>query len=85
MSDCEQTLRELQTYLDRELSDEVLLSVNAHLHQCTDCLQAFDFHAELRLVVRQKCSADELPADLVARIERCFDEDFDGDGHIGLR
>ncbi|MEY4339425.1 MAG: anti-sigma factor [Actinomycetota bacterium] len=83
MSNCEQTLRELQTYLDRALSDDVLLSVNAHLHQCPDCLQAYDFHAELRLVVRQKCSTDELPADLVARIERCFNEDFDGDGRIG--
>jgi mycothiol system anti-sigma-R factor len=83
MSNCEQTLRELETYLDRALSDDVLLSVNAHLHECAGCLQAYDFHAELRLVVRQKCSTDELPADLVARIERCFNEDFDGDGRIG--
>ncbi len=83
MSDCQQTLRELQTYLDSELTDEIRLSVSTHLHGCSECLQAFDFHAELRLVIQQKCRTDELPPDLVARIERCFDEDFDGDGRIG--
>ena len=84
MADCNETLRELETFLDGELSDEAQASIHEHLGGCMDCLQAFDFHAELRLVVRQKCSADELPADLVARIERCFDEDcgkFSGREH----
>jgi hypothetical protein len=46
-------------------------------------MQALDFHAELRAVVREKCLNDEIPADLVARLEQCFQEDFDGDGQIG--
>ena len=48
-----------------------------------DCLQAFDFHAELRTVVREKCRNDEIPPGLLAKIEQCFGEDFDGDGVIG--
>jgi hypothetical protein len=48
-----------------------------------DCLQAFDFHAELRTVIRAKCSNDEMPPGLLSKIELCFGEDFDGDGRIG--
>ena len=33
---------------------------------------AFDFHAELKTVVARKCSNDEMPAGLMAKIERCF-------------
>ena len=50
---------------------------------CVDCLQAFDFHAELKQVIRRKCSNDEMPPGLLAKIEMCFNEDFDGDGIIG--
>ncbi len=83
MADCKETLRELETFLDGELSDDAQAGIHDHLHGCMDCLQAFDFHAELRSVVREKCSNDEMPAGLLARIEACFGEDLDGDGQIG--
>ena len=57
--------------------------IHEHLEGCVDCLQAFDFEAELKAVIRRKCSNDEMPPGLVAKIERCFDTDFDGDGIIG--
>lgn len=83
MADCNDTLRDLQTFLDGELSDEVQHSITDHLGDCLDCLQAFDFHAELRTVIAAKCHNDEMPPDLLARIEQCFGEDLDGDGRIG--
>lgn len=83
MADCNDTLRELEALLDGELDDRVSAGIHEHLEACTDCNQALDFHAELRQVVRQKCQNDELPLDLVARLERCLQEDFDGDGQIG--
>ena len=83
MADCNDTLRELEAILDGELDEHVSAGIHDHLEGCTDCNQALDFHAELRSVVRQKCRNDELPADLVARLERCLHEDFDGDGQIG--
>ena len=83
MADCNETLRELEAFLDGELSDETQHGIHAHLDGCMDCLQAFDFHAELRTVIRQKCSNDEIPSSLLSRIEQCFGEDFDGDGVIG--
>jgi mycothiol system anti-sigma-R factor len=83
MTDCKQTLRELDAFLDDELSSTTREQIHQHLSGCNDCLQAFDFQAELKQVIRRKCSNDEMPAGLLAKIETCFNEDFDGDGIIG--
>jgi mycothiol system anti-sigma-R factor len=81
--DCNQTLRELDVFLDGELSDEQQAAITHHLNGCMDCLGAFDFHAELKSVVSQKCQNDEMPPGLLAKIELCFGTDFDGDGQVG--
>jgi anti-sigma factor (TIGR02949 family) len=83
MADCKQTIRELDAFLDNELTDEVRGHIHDHLDGCMDCLQAFDFQAELKLAIRRKCRNDEMPEGLLGRIEMCFNEDFDGDGIIG--
>lgn len=74
MADCNETLRELYAFLDHELADEDSRMVLGHLEQCSDCYQAFDFHAELKAVIAVKCRSDELPASLIAKIEDCFGE-----------
>ncbi len=81
--DCSETLRELDVFLDGELSDEQQAAIRHHLDGCMDCLGAFDFHAELKIVVREKCNNDEMPPDLLSKIEMCFGTDLDGDGAIG--
>ena len=83
MADCKQTLRELDAFLDDELSPTTRERIHNHLDGCVDCLQAFDFQAELKQVIRRKCNTDEMPPGLLAKIEMCFNEDFDGDGIIG--
>ena len=83
MDDCNDTIRELETFLDGALSEDGHRSIHSHLAGCSDCLQAFDFQAELRSVIAEKCRNDEMPPGLLSRIERCFNEDFDGDGRIG--
>lgn len=83
MADCNETLRELQVFLDHELSDEAHQAIRCHLEGCVDCLETFDFHAELKMVVAQKCHGDEMPPGLLAKIERCFGEDPDGGDVIG--
>ena len=76
--------RELETFLDGELSaEDALASIRAHLEACPDCFQAFDFQAELKAVIAAQVPRDEMPAGLLARIEQCFQTDLDGDGHIG--
>ena len=81
--DCTETLRELDVFLDGELSTDQQAAIRHHLGGCMDCLGAFDFHAELKIVVREKCNNDEMPPGLLAKIEMCFGTDFDGDGQIG--
>jgi mycothiol system anti-sigma-R factor len=83
MPDCNETLRELEQFLDNELSDTVREVIHSHLEGCPDCLETFEFHAELKAVIAAKCHNDEMPPGLLSKIEKCFGEDFDGDGIIG--
>jgi mycothiol system anti-sigma-R factor len=76
MGDCNETLRELEQFLDRELSSDARDAIHAHLDGCTHCLEAFDFHAELRQLIAAKCGHDELPPGLLARIQQCFGDDL---------
>lgn len=79
MADCNQTLNELFAFLDDELSDDTRGMVLEHLMLCTDCQGAFEFHHELKSAVARKCSSDEMPPGLLAKIEACFGEEFAGD------
>lgn len=74
MADCNETLRELETFLDAELSADAKTAIRAHLAGCTDCLEAFDFHAELKALIARKCAGDPIPDDLIARISQCLDD-----------
>jgi mycothiol system anti-sigma-R factor len=83
MADCNEALEELQRFLDEEITEATRSAVLAHLETCLDCHQAFDFHAELRMVVAMACRDDEVPAGLLSRLEQCVQFDLDGDGAIG--
>lgn len=73
MSDCNETLRELYLFLDGELTDSDRDHIQQHLDDCSPCLEAFDFEAELRLVVRNRC-VDQVPESLRDRIARAIEE-----------
>jgi mycothiol system anti-sigma-R factor len=77
MADCNDTLRELDTFLDGELTPGAKSAIRAHLDGCPDCLQAFDFQAELKLMIAERCRRDAMPPGLLERIERCFDTRID--------
>jgi mycothiol system anti-sigma-R factor len=79
MADCNETLRELEAFLDHELSPQTHVAIRAHLEGCPDCLQTFDFHAELKIVVAKKCRNDEMPPGLMDKIARCFGDDIEVD------
>ena len=86
MDDCGEVLRELEPYLDRELSPQEWTVVQGHLDDCLDCLHVFDFHAELRMIISKKCRQDALPPGLLAKIEQCLgtvDEEEAGAGWTG--
>ncbi len=74
MEDCSETLRELYQYIDGELTDSDRQHIQAHLDDCSPCLAAFDFEAELRLVVRHRC-IEQVPESLRERIARAITDD----------
>jgi mycothiol system anti-sigma-R factor len=74
MSSCDDAVAELYTYLDGELTIERRLRITAHLDECGPCLKAFDFEAELRVVIATKCQ-ERVPDDLRARIAAALQDD----------
>lgn len=64
---CDEALEELYTFLDGELTIERRTHIQQHLEDCSPCLEVYDFHAELKVVVSKKCR-DTVPDDLKARI-----------------
>jgi mycothiol system anti-sigma-R factor len=72
--DCNETLRELYLYLDGQLTDDDRVHIQQHLDDCSPCLEAYDFEAELRIVVRSRC-VDEVPESLRARIAKAIERE----------
>ncbi len=76
MSDhtCNDALTDLYQYLDHELDTETRAIVERHLSSCSPCLEAFDFEAELRKVIRDRSQErvpDELRAKVLAALAAC--------------
>jgi mycothiol system anti-sigma-R factor len=71
---CDDALNELYTFLDGELTSEVRGQIQQHLDDCNPCIEAYDFEAELRIVISQKCR-DTVPEDLRSRIKDAISKD----------
>ena len=67
MPDCSNTLRELYLYLDGELTESDRTHIEQHLNDCSPCFEIYDFEAELRAVVRRRCT-ETVPEHLRQRV-----------------
>jgi anti-sigma factor (TIGR02949 family) len=65
---CEEMLRRLDDYLDRELSADEICRVEEHLETCEACAREFGFEASVINVVRAKLRQVEMPDTLVDRV-----------------
>ena len=65
--DCGAMLAGLYHYLDGELTEERRHHIQSHLDDCQTCFGAFDFEAELRIVVRSRIQL-RVPEALIQRI-----------------
>jgi len=65
--DCSETIERLYHYLDGELTEERRNEIRHHLDECSPCLGAFDFEAELRVVISSRCK-DHVPEALRKRV-----------------
>ena len=65
--ECIEIVEELYTFIDGYITEERRVTVQRHLDDCLPCFEAFDFEAELRIVVSQRCR-DQVPEALRAKI-----------------
>jgi len=66
---CRDCLLALDSYIDRELSDDDIAQVRVHLHDCGGCLDLFKFEESVRRLVRVRCQEQSAPHALRARVE----------------
>ncbi len=68
MINCGDCARALNSYLDRELSDDDIVHVREHLAACGGCLHMYQFEESVRRLVRVRCQEQSAPESLRARI-----------------
>jgi mycothiol system anti-sigma-R factor len=65
--ECRDAAHSLYHYMDGELTFERREIIRQHLDDCPPCGDAFDFEAELRIVISQKCR-EQVPEHLRLRV-----------------
>jgi mycothiol system anti-sigma-R factor len=68
---CQEAIHTLYHFLDGELTEQRRQEISKHLIECSPCLDAFDFEAELKLVIARKCR-DQVPEALKQRVHRAL-------------
>ena len=66
--DCQQAERRLHTFLDRELDEEEMAEVQAHLDDCGECHAKFRFEASFKRLIMERSSAQSAPKGLRERL-----------------
>lgn len=67
---CKDCADKLDSFLDRELSDTEALEVQLHLEGCPDCMDHYEFEAQLKRLVKHSCDCDTAPASLREKLRQ---------------
>lgn len=65
---CEDTLKKLDDYLDRELTPAEIAEIRAHLEDCETCAEEVEVEERVLREVREKLRRIALPPDLMKKI-----------------
>jgi mycothiol system anti-sigma-R factor len=65
---CNDCLKRLDSYVDRELSDQELEEVKDHLQRCPPCDDYFQLEVGLKRLVKVCCGQGQAPAHLRERL-----------------
>jgi anti-sigma factor (TIGR02949 family) len=71
---CEETIRRLDDYLDRELTPHEMQLVKEHLEVCATCASEYAFEASALERLRDKLQRIAAPADLMAKVSRALQQ-----------
>jgi anti-sigma factor (TIGR02949 family) len=70
---CEETIRRLDDYLDRELTPHEIQLVREHLEVCATCASEYAYEARALERIRDKLQRIAAPADLRAKVSRALE------------
>jgi len=73
-TDCEETLREIQRFLDGELGIDLTAAIQQHICECHPCGERAEFQRHLKALIASKCRNDHVPPDLLHRITALIHE-----------
>jgi mycothiol system anti-sigma-R factor len=65
---CQETLREIERFLDGELDVSVSTAIEHHLSDCNPCMQRTEFRRHLKVMVSSKCAGDAVPDQLHQKV-----------------
>ena len=73
---CQETLREIERFLDGELDRVVTVRIEEHISSCSPCMQRAEFRRHLKVMVAEKCTEHVAP-DALSRKIRDLIRDLD--------
>jgi anti-sigma factor (TIGR02949 family) len=65
---CDEALKHLYEFLDKELTPEAEREVRRHLEACRPCVDHFDFEGAFLQFLHARCRARGAPAELKRKI-----------------
>ncbi|MGP8163169.1 MAG: mycothiol system anti-sigma-R factor [Acidimicrobiales bacterium] len=72
--DCEESIHHLYHFLDGELTEDRRRELQAHLDGCAPCVGKYEFEAELRRVIADRCK-DHVPDELRRRVANAINHE----------
>ncbi len=72
MGACRRLLDHLYELLDGEVSADQLDQLQAHLEECSECLERLGVELHFSLLVRGRCSRESVPPPVVQRIRHAL-------------
>jgi mycothiol system anti-sigma-R factor len=67
---CRDCLRNLDTYVDRELTDQELIEVRQHLADCPPCEDLYELRSSIKRLVKVCCDEGVAPEHLRSKLRQ---------------
>ena len=74
MIKCEEVLKHLYEYMDKQLDEGAYNEIEEHLKYCKHCCKHHDFEIELRNLVVRSCFQKKAPDVLKSKINEMLDD-----------
>jgi anti-sigma factor (TIGR02949 family) len=72
---CEDSVRQIDGFLDRELDDDAAEGIRRHLAECDDCAGEAEVGAVIRQIVKRSYRLEPVPPALLQRVTAWLHED----------